>query len=371
MWCAFIPGAAGNSKPGFSHFKKNTMIRLYCSRFFKQEKRKVILAVTAGFIHNACTVLLLLSIGKYIELAFKGSGNKSRALHWVGIHLPNDITVFYIFFFSLIIIKLLTAWAEKYYSKLAALTFTETVRAAFFRHLLSNESFFKSKPASGHLVWFSSDLKALQRLAEKGFIGFVKDFLFISLCLYLLARLSIVFALIIFCIATAGLLVNSFSGRLSRPHLKKSRKTGAEVLSHISKKLTMAETDFEILNAEQEENKLWQVQTKMLLKKKQWFLRTTAYSALAPFLMYSFLGIVMMAAANTSANELSPADVLTFLLLLLNLFSPMGRIIRISNILNPALLSLKKLNFMKTDNKFKNRTVNTETNQQKHEFSVN
>jgi ABC-type multidrug transport system fused ATPase/permease subunit len=371
MWCAFIPGVAGNSKPGFSHFKKNTMIRLYCSRFFKQEKKRIILAVTAGFVHNACTVLLLLSIGKYIELAFNGSGNKSRALHWAGIHLPDNITVFYAFFFSIILIKVLAAWAEKFYSKLAALTFTETVRAAFFRHLLSNQSVFKSKPPSGHLVWFSSDLKALQRLAEKGFIGFVKDFLFISFCLFLLARLSIVFALILFCIAAAGLLVNSFSGRRSRPHLKTSRKTGADVLAHISKKLTKAETDFESLDALKEENRLWQVQSQMLRKKKEWFLRTSAYSALAPFLMYSLLGGVMMLAANSSAIELSPADVLTFLLLLLNLFSPMGRIIRVSNILNPARLSLKKLNFMKTDNLFKIRAVNIETGKQIHEFSVN
>lgn len=347
------------------------MLGFFYKKFLQKETFRITLAIVAGFIHNVCTVLLLLSIGKYIELAFNGSGNKSRALQWIGIQLPNSLTVFFMFFFGIIFLKLFAAWAEKYYTKAASLSFTETLRASYFQHLLTNNKAWNGKPASKLLVWFSSDLKAIQRLAEKGLIGLIKDGLFLVLCLYLLFKLSIDFAFIIFIIVVTGWTVTRYSNQKGKQKLKKSRDAGAGVLAHISEVLSKAETSSETLNIIREQERLEQLQAKMLHTKQTHLLRSTVYTAMVPFLMYLLLGMIMIIAAFTSVITLSPADVLTFLLLLLNLFGPMGRIIRIENTLTPGKISLQKLTFLNKTNLLKNDAEKAAEVEQENEFSVN
>jgi hypothetical protein len=72
--------------------------------------------VVIGFINCYCKLLLPLSIGRYIDLLFGIQTNKGRALSLVGIHLAPGMTVFFIFFFAVLLIRLLTSWAERYIS---------------------------------------------------------------------------------------------------------------------------------------------------------------------------------------------------------------------------------------------------------------
>jgi hypothetical protein len=76
----------------------------------------------------------------------------------------------------------------------------------------------------------------------------------------------------------------------------------------------------------------------------------------------------MVAVTSIPAFELSQADVLTFLLLLLNLFSPMGRIIRIENIITPAKMGLQRLSFLKKEKNLKNKQAAMRESQQKPAF---
>jgi ABC-type multidrug transport system fused ATPase/permease subunit len=342
----FIPGEAECSKPGFYHLI-NSMLRLFFTIFYKQQKRRILVAIAAGFIHNICTVLLLLSIGKYIEIAFNGNGSKSRALQWVGIHLPNNLTLFFVFFFGVTFLKFAVAWIEKYFTKNASLLYTEELRRLYFSHLLSNKDLFATRRFSKWLVWFSSDLKTLQRLAEKATIGFIKDGLFLMLCMYLLLRLSPLFAIILTVITVSGWFINRFYQKGFSTHLKNSRNAGAGITAHISKTFAAAEKNFEQVDAAKQTDKLTELQQQMIYKKQEHLLRTSAGGAAIPLFMYVLLGIVMLVAVSSSAVELSAADVLTFLLLLLTLFGPMGRIIRMPATVNEGKQSLSRLDFLK------------------------
>lgn len=342
----FIPGEAACSKPGFYHLI-NSMLQFFFTKFYKQQKWRILVAIAAGFIHNVCTVLLLLSIGKYIEIAFNGNGSKSRALQWVGIHLPNNLTVFFMFFFGVTIIKFTVAWIEKYLTKNASLLYIEEWRRLYFSHLLSNKELFTGRRFSKWLVWFSSDLKTLQRLAEKATIGFIKDGLFLMLCMYLLLRLSPLFAIILTVITISGWFINRFYQKGFSTHLKSSRNAGAAITAHISKTFAAAEKSFEQVDTEKQTAKLTTLQQQMIHKKKQHLLRTSAGGAAVPLFMYTLLGIVMLVAASSAAIELSAADVLTFLLLLLTLFGPMGRIIRMPATVNEGKQSLSRLDVLK------------------------
>jgi ABC-type multidrug transport system fused ATPase/permease subunit len=344
------------------------MLITFYRLFLKAEKLKIATAIVAGFIHICCTIILLLSIGKYVELAFNGSGARSRALHWLGIHLPDDLQFFYFFFFSVVCLKLLAAWAENYFTKKAATSYIETLRLSYFSYLLSSEKVFTEKPVSKLLVWFSSDLKTLQRLAEKGCIGLIKDILFVLLMAYVLAGLSIGFSFIICFIVIAGWLINRASNKKSSGHLKKSRNRSGEVLAHISNRFTEAEKNFSNIQEQSEKEALQKLQQTLLQSKNSHLLRSSFIRSATPFLMYVFLGLVMVAVASLPAFELSQADVLTFLLLLLNLFSPMGRIIRIENIITPAKMGLQRLSFLKKEKLFKDKQAAIKGSKQKPAF---
>jgi ABC-type multidrug transport system fused ATPase/permease subunit len=235
-------------------------------------------------------------------------------------------------------------------------------------YLISSEKVFTEKPVSKLLVWFSSDLKTLQRLAEKGCIGLIKDVLFVLLMAYVLAGLSIGFSFIICLIVIAGWLINRASNKKSSGHLKKSRSKSGEVLAHISNRFTEAEKNFSNIQQQNEKEALQQLQQTLLQTKNSHLLRSSFIRSATPFLMYIFLGLVMVAVASMPAFELSQADVLTFLLLLLNLFSPMGRIIRIENIITPAKMGLQRLSFLKKEKNLKNKEAAMMESQQKPAF---
>lgn len=344
------------------------MLLTFYRLFLRAEKLTIAVSVVAGFIHICCTIILLLSIGKYVELAFNGSGARSRALYWMGIYLPDDLQFFYFFFFSMVCLKLLAAWTENYFTKKAAASYIETLRLSYFSYLLSAEKVFTEKPVSKLLIWFSSDLKTLQRLAEKGCIGLIKDILFVLLMAYVLAGLSIGFSFIICFIVIAGWLINRASNKKSSGHLKKSRKRSGEVLAHISNRFTEAEKNFSNIYQQNEKEALQELQQTLLQTKNSHLLRSSFIRSITPFLMYIFLGLVMVVVASMPALELTQADVITFLLLLLNIFSPMGRIIRIENIITPAKMGLQRLSFLQKEKFLKNKHASITGSQENPAF---
>jgi ABC-type bacteriocin/lantibiotic exporter with double-glycine peptidase domain len=202
--------------------------------FVRQHFFRLLIIIGLGVANSLAGIILLLSVGKYLEIVFTSGSTKSRALSWLGIHLSNELSSFFFFFFVVAAIKFFCSWAEKYYSSIISALLLARARKQYFQYLLHENG---KKTVPKQLVWFSSELKALQRYFEKGVIGFIKDIFFFLVCLYLLMRFSLTPALLLLLIVVLLLI----AGRYGHKPLKKisidQRKKTAALLSFISVRL--------------------------------------------------------------------------------------------------------------------------------------
>lgn len=337
MCCAFNRVAV-TGDPGFL---KNKKVKYYLIQsFVRQHFFRLCTVIGLGVANSLAGIILLLSVGKYLEIVFTSGSAKSKALSWLGIHLTNELSHFFFFFFLVAAVKFFCSWAEKYYTSVTSTLLLARARKQYFQYLL-HETERKAVPKQ--LVWFSGELKALQSYFEKGVIGFIKDVFFFLVCLYLLMRFSLTPAfLLVFIVILLFTL-----GRYGHKPLKKiiidQRKKTSGLLSFISVRLH-ALNDIQQTNAE---NKVYfqflRRQQNVLCAQYKVRFYKTLISSLVPFLLFCTLGFFMWLIAQTDLTSIPPADATGFILLLLNLFAPIRRILKVDSVLLPGRVCLNKL----------------------------
>lgn len=308
--------------------------------FTRQHFFRLLIIVVLGVINSLSGIVLLLSVGKYLEIVFTSGGVKSKALSWVGIHLTNDLFSFFIFFFSVTAVKFLCSWAEKYYTSVTSAILLAQARKQYFQYLLYET---EKKAVPKQLVWFSGELKTLQRYFEKGLIGFVKDIFFFSVCLYLLMRFSFSPALLLLMITILLFSISKFGHKPLKKIIVQQRKKSAGLLSFISVRL-------HALNSIQQTKASNKVYFQFLRRQQnvlcaQYKIRfyKSFISSLVPFLLFCTLGLFMWLATVTDVAAIPPADAVGFILLLLNLFAPIRRMLKVESVLLPGRVCLDKL----------------------------
>lgn len=311
--------------------------------FIRQNTALIFCAVICGTAHLLCNLVLLLSTGCYFELLFHAGGSKSRALEWLGIPLPHQLSEFYLLFSITIIIKFLLGFVEKYTTGKAGLHFAAKARADYFQYLLYNTDEVVQKTPARKLVWFSSDLKSIQRFMEKGIIGFTRDMTYFFCCVYLLLCFHILLGLII----TAAVPLLWYISKNGHRKLKASVKAGrdgyAGLVSFISRRLHN-------INGQQTQQKTFQTtrrfserQAKVIALQNKVLAGKAVIAALIPLILFALFVLLLYIMAAPGMINISSADAIGFILLLLNLFSVIRRMVKIESILLPGRLSLEKM----------------------------
>ncbi len=319
-------------------------MKYYLSQtFIRQHLLRISIAVTAGVLHCICNLILLLSIGRYIELLFHSGGSKSRVLAWIGMPVPNDLNSFFILFLTAAIIKFILSWIEKYTTTETGMLYAAKARREYFQYLMYETETANVKPPARQLVWFSSELKSIQRYMELGMIGFAKDLIYFFICCYLLLQFHIVLGIVVACTIPLLWFVNKYSSHRLKQTTRKSRDAFAGLLSFVSKRLH----ELEQLQAN---NKTFRTterftarQQKALQLQKQLLMGKAVSSALVPTLLYLMLAALLFIIAWPNSITIAPADAVGFILLLLNLFGVIRRLVKVESIRMPGRLSLEKL----------------------------
>ncbi len=311
--------------------------------FVKQHLYRLMLVVFTGLVHNLSSIVLLLATGKYIEIVFSISGSKSRTLGWLGIHPSGELVSFFVFFFLVVLLKFASSWAEKYLTSMLSAQFAAKARKDYFSYLLQETDPAFQKPVSKNLVWFSGELKALQRYMEKGIIGLVRDVLFLIICFYLLFRFHLTLGITILLIAAAIFIITRYATKRLKNLTRQNRNRFAGLLSFISLRLHSLDTIQQKGDAERTHARLVKKQQQILADGKPYQLYRALLYAMIPFLLFCMLGILMIMIAANGAAVIPAADAVGFVLLLLNLFSPISRVVKIETVLMPGRMSLEKL----------------------------
>ena len=311
--------------------------------FIRQKAALVSIAVITGVLHLLSNLVLLLSVGCYIELLFHAGGSKSRALLWMGIQLPQSLSAFYSLFFGTVAVKFLCSFLEKYFTSKAGMLYTAKARKEYFQYLLHSPEIVKVKSPARQLLWFSSELKSIQRYLEKGIIGFTRDMIYFFICCYLLLQFHILLGIVIAAAVPLLWLISIWGHYQLKLPTETGRNAFARLLSFVSGRLHQIEKIQSAYKIYRTTNRFVQRQSRLITLQQQMLTGKALLRSLIPAVLYSLLGLLLLLIANPDFITITAADAVGFILLLLNLFAVIRRIVKVESIRMPGRISLKKM----------------------------
>ncbi|WP_407523844.1 ABC transporter transmembrane domain-containing protein [Lacibacter sp. MH-610] len=311
--------------------------------FIRQNALLAGFAVTTGVLHLLCNLVLLLSIGCYIELLFHAGSSKSRALLWMGIDLPQNLPSFFTLFFGAAVIKFLCSFLEKYTTSRAGMLYAAKARKEYFQYLLHSPETLKVKSPARQLVWFSSELKSMQRYMEKGMIGFTRDMIYFFFCCYLLLQFHVILGAVIAASIPLLWLLSKWGHYRLKTVMQTGRNAIAGLLSFISRRLHQIENKQATTNTYKTTTRFIQRQQKAIKLQQEMLTGKALLHSMVPAVLYCLLGLLLFLIANPAFITISSADAVGFILLLINLFSVIRRVVKIESIRLPGRISLEKM----------------------------
>jgi ABC-type multidrug transport system fused ATPase/permease subunit len=309
--------------------------------FVQQNKWWVAGIIVLGFLASFVTLLLPLSIGKYMEIVFETETGKTRALQLLGINLPGSIFVFFLFFSALLLVKFFCSWLQQYQAALLGESFVASLRYKLFTHQLTAKAeTVPGKNDTASLLAYSNDAKLLQQLLVKGVIGFTKEVLFLLMALYVLFSLNSTLTMIVAFLITDFYLIQRWYNRRQKNIFTEKRKRHGSLLNHVSKTILTKE-----LTKEDSLHLFSQKSAKLKNTLKKYHLQKSLLRALAPLLLYAMLAIIMAFIVWDINNEnFSASEVITYILLLMSIFPTIRNIIKVEQTWLHGRLSARKFN---------------------------
>jgi ABC-type multidrug transport system fused ATPase/permease subunit len=328
-----------NRSPGYFIYEKNTMKSehaLLWKPFLGENKRETAFLILVGFFSSYCTLLLPLSIGKYLEIAFQSGGAKTKALQLLGINLPGNFTIFFLFFFALVLTKLAVNWLYQYRLAIFGQKFITELRDKLFSHQLLNRGEAAIRPSK--LLAYNTESKGLERLVTKGIIGFVKDLMLLLTGFYVLLSLNAALTAFVVVMLTLSWYLQRLYANRQKTVFSEKRKQQGALFNAIANSLLDSS-----VNSEDGKRAVSGKHEKLSASLNRYHLRKAFIRESAPFMMYIILGTVMILMMSVAwRNHLQPGDVVAYLLLLMTLFPTIRSILRVEYVWMQGNLSARK-----------------------------
>jgi ABC-type multidrug transport system fused ATPase/permease subunit len=305
--------------------------------FLTRHWRGITGVVALGFVHSCCTLLIPLSIGRYMDLLFEVETNKGKALALVGIRLPNSLMAFFIFFGLLLLAKLLTGWAGQYLANCHADRYVSQLRLQLFsRHLAARAAGDPVVPAA--LTAYSSDMQTQQRWLVKGVIGLAKNLLFLLVALYILFVLQPILSGIVLLLLPLVIWLHVILNQRLKPKFKQRRRRQAALFGFVSAQLLGETIPEKNANGLLEQKSLqWQQAGKGYHKN------ASLLHYLPPLSLYLMLGLLLLVMALTpNGLLLNSSDTLTYVLLLMMVMPAFRSIVGVQKTWMQAGVSAQK-----------------------------
>jgi|GEM_PF-2677872 len=306
--------------------------------FISQHRARAATIVLLGVCTSYCTLLLPLSLGKFMEIMTGAGGGKTRALHLLGISLPEDLTSFFLFFFIILILKFTFSWLHTWLTSMFGELFAAGLRKKFLDFRLQNASADLRPDKASLLMPFANDMKTVRTMLTKGVIGFTTDLLFLVMALYVLIRLAPALTAAVIIMTGLFFFIHRWYNHISKPLFAEKRNRQAGLLNRTAALLSNGQTDFKMQQRKLDEKNQKFIKTLWIFHARKALLKS-----LSPFMLYFLLAVIMiMISAQNNTERLDAGTILTYILLLMTLFPTLRNLIRIENTWVQGALAAEK-----------------------------
>lgn len=303
--------------------------------YIRTQKRAMAMVLVTGLVMGYCTLLLPLSIGKYLEILQGAPTGKSQALELLGIRFAGTPGKFFIFFFVLLLTRFFVSWLYHYLAGAAGEHFAQTLR----NRLLETATQSPGGNTPQQISALAGDATSLKSLLTKGILGFVHN------CLLLLAAFCVLYQVqpLVTLLASVCFLlfcaVNYWLNHLFKPLTSEKRKRQAAWL----RTATGIAQNKHTHSLPEELTRLNRKNKALFISLRRHLARKSALRALPSFQMYLMLGCIMLAMlAQQTQSSGSRNGALSCFLLLITLFPVMRSLLRTSQVWATGALAARK-----------------------------
>lgn len=308
--------------------------------YLKQQIINVVSIFFLAVISNICTIILPLSIGKFIEIAFNEQTNKSKALELLGIYLPDSIQIFLVFFIGIMVIKFIASFMHAYYSAMLGEGFVLYLRAILIGHHLSKAP--NEKSSVSILPLFVTEIKTAQRYIIKGVIGFSKDVVLLVIAFYVLLKINEHLSYLLLALLCIYYLLQKYLARRFKLTYSKKRNNQSKLVRFAAETFTIEAQDDE---KQEILGKFSHLNEEILSQKKLYLKQKALLQTLTPFLLFTLLLVTMAFLLQVPFyHKLSSSSVLLYILLLITVFPTIRNLLKAEGVWVQGNLAMKKFN---------------------------
>lgn len=314
--------------------------------FAVENKRIITVAFLFGLLSILCTVLIPLFIGEFYQLALRTNSARGHLFETIFGNIET-ISDFFILFSSLLILRFVFNFLEKYFTGVSGEAFSNYLRKKLFhKQIRTDLQKFETRDTGSYLLRYSGDMKSAQDYLTKGVIQFLYDCVFMVAAITLLIALQ--WQLTMFLLGALPLLflINYFLNNKMRSVTQKRRNLRSRNLAFVTARLK-AITTVKLFNRESVETDKYNNRSENLFQiGKNYYLLAAIMQALYPLLLYGTLLFMFWFAyfqlSNTNGSLDGPS-LLTFIMLVLSIIPVYKRILRVNIIWISGNVSFTKL----------------------------
>ena len=321
--------------------KKNIILS-----FIALHRGIIFCALLFGFLSILATVLVPVFLGKFYQLALHTHSARGGIFDKIFGNI-SDIGTYFLFFATLLLVKFIFNYFEKYFSGISGELFSKDVREQLFeKQINSRLNVFERKDTGAYLLRYGGDLSSIQNYLTKGIIAFINDCLFLIIAIAIFFIIHPQLALIIIISFPLIFISILFINKNLKKINKKRRNIRSVNLSFVASRLNALLT-IKVFNRENiEQEKFSKGSVNLYVQGKKYYTWQAFINALLPFLLYTMLGWVLFVAYKINNDGYSPVDgsvILIFIMLMINTMPVLRRILKVNFIWQAGDISFKKL----------------------------
>lgn len=298
--------------------------------------------VLTGILHSISGFLLTISVGDFFSGYYQAGGSKGRLMGLIGIHLPTT-AFFFAFFFGLLFVKAILGFAEARLTFRQGELFVKEIREKLFVSQMSQpEEVFSKKGYGNYLLRYSSDMKPVSNYLSLGILGAVKNIFFLLTGIFLLACIHWLMALCLISLFALGAFGFMKLANRQRKFILASRSGKSGLLAFVTK-------SFSRFSKIKQEEGFTHTISRFKLKSDSLsranlvnYQYESLVQSLIPAMQYAILGLLLFF-STLLTPAISYSDALIFVLVTMQLFPAMRKLLKVPSVINKGRLSLEKM----------------------------
>lgn len=325
-------------------------MRLSLKRYLAEHKSAVIIFLCIAAVNSAAAFLLPVSIGEFFRIAFHTDGSKGKLLDLLGIHMES-LESFYLYFLSLILIRALAEYSEKYIASRMGERLVKGFRDKLFREQLHwGAEKFGQKHFGNYLLRYSNDMKSIQQYLSRGWLGGSREMIYLFMGFAVLFIINQPLALLYESVFIVILIFFFLFSRRQRIMIIDSRNRRSALLAFVTRSFQQhgkigAEGKQEGVMDKYEGRSAELLDANMANN-----LFESLFQALLPLFQYVMIGTILLAMSMSGYFSISAGQALVFVLIMLQMNGALKRLLKVLPALNKGRISLRKVNEIISDN---------------------